>query len=50
LAKQFALKSVTPTKGLDDDLNNIGLATGIGMFSPLAAHGAAHMIPTTTQG
>ena len=50
LAKQFAQNAITPTKGLNDDLNNIGLATGIGMFSPFVAHGAAHMIPTTAQG
>ena len=50
LAKQFALNSVTPTKGLSDDLNNVGLATGIGMFSLPAATGAAYMFPTTAQG
>lgn len=50
LAKQLALNSVTPTKGLSDDLNNVGLATGIGMFSLPTAMGAAYMFPTTAQG
>lgn len=50
VAKQFAQNAITPTEGLNDDLNNIGLATGIGMLSPFVAHGAAHMIPTTAQG
>ena len=50
LAKQFALNAVTPTKGLSDDLNDVGLATGIGMFGPLATYGLAHLLPTTAAG